>query len=231
MEHLEELRARALRSLAALALATAVSFPFSARIIQLLKYPAGGSIGPLVFFGPEEAFTVYMRVSFSAGILIALPVILFQVWAFFSPAIDDGFKKHAGWFVVFSSLAFLAGCLFSYFILIPAALKFLLNIGKGELEPVISATRYIGFVTAFALACGLVFEMPVAGFFLTRIGLVNARFLRSKFLTALIGIMVVSAVITPTGDVFNMFLLALPMILLYEATIWVSFFSGRRSRR
>jgi len=109
-----------------------------------------------------------------------------------------------------------------------SALKFLLNIGKDELEPVISATRYISFVTGLMLACGIVFEMPVLSFFLTRIGVVNAGMLRRKFLYAVIIIMIVAAVITPTGDAFNMLMLAIPMLALYEASIWVSFFSAKR---
>jgi sec-independent protein translocase protein TatC len=215
-------------ALLALLLATAVSIPFSPQILKFLKYPSGGAIERMVFFGPEEAFLIYMRIALSAGIIIAFPAMLYQLWAFISPAIDTRFKRHAPVFVSASSLAFLAGCAFSYFILLPAALKFLLNIGKDELEPVISATRYISFVTGLMLACGIVFEMPVLSFFLTRIGVVNAGMLRRKFLYAVIIIMIVAAVITPTGDAFNMLMLAIPMLALYEASIWVSFFSAKR---
>ena len=227
-EHLEELRKRVIFSLLALMFATAVSVPFSPVVLKFLKYPSGGAIGRLVFFGPEEAFLIYMRISISAGLVIALPVMLFQLWAFLSPAIDERFKKHAFFFVFFSFLVFLLGCSFSYFILLPAALKFLLNIGRNDLEPVISATRYISFVTGLILACGIVFEMPVVSFFLTRIGIINAGILRRKFLYAVIVIMIAAAVITPTGDAFNMLMLALPMLALYEVSVWVSFFSGKR---
>jgi sec-independent protein translocase protein TatC len=230
-EHLEELRKRAVSSLIALGLATAASLPFSPAVLKFLKYPSGGAIQKLVFFGPEEAFLIYMRIGLTAGLVIALPVILFQVWAFFSPAIDEKFRKHAFSFVFFSFIVFLLGCAFSYFILLPASLKFLLNIGGTDLEPVISATRYISFVTGLILACGLVFEMPVVSFFLTRIGAIKAGMLRRKFLYAVVVILIASAVITPTGDAFNMLMLALPMLALYEASIWVSFFAGKRRAR
>lgn len=228
IEHLEELRKRAIFSLLALILATALSVPFSPDILKFLKHPSGGAIDRLVFFGPEEAFLVYMRISVSAGLVIAFPVLLFQLWSFLSPAIGERFKKYAFSFVFFSSLVFLLGCAFSYFILLPAALKFLLNIGKGELEPLISATRYITFVIGLILACGLVFEMPVVSFFLTRIKVINAGMLRRKFLYTVVIIMIAAAVITPTGDAFNMLMLALPMLFLYEVSIWVSFFSERK---
>lgn len=229
-EHLEEMRKRMIFSLIALVLATAVSLPLAPVILKFLKYPSGGAIERLVFFGPEEAFLIYMRMALSAGLVISLPVVLFQLWAFFSPAIDARFRRHALVFVALSFLVFLAGCLFSYFILLPTALKFLLNIGKGDLEPVISATRYISFTTGLILACGAVFEMPIISFFLTRIGVINAGMLRRKFLYAVIIIMIASAVITPTGDAFNMLMLAIPMFALYEVSIWVSFFSGKGRR-
>ena len=228
-EHLEELRKRVIFSLLALMLATVAIVPFSPAVLKFLKYPSGGAIEKLVFFGPEEAFLIYMRISISAGLVAALPVILFQLWSFLSPAIDERFKKHAIVFVLISFLVFLCGCAFSYFILLPASLKFLLNIGRADLEPVISATRYISFVTGLILACGIVFEMPVVSFFLTRIGAINAGMLRRKFLYAAVIIMIAAAVITPTGDAFNMLMLAMPMLALYEVSIWISFFSGKRS--
>ena len=128
IEHLEELRRRALFSLLALILATAISIPFSPDILKFLKHPSGDVIDRLVFFGPEEAFLIYMRISVSVGLVIAFPVLLFQLWAFLSPAIEERFRKQALSFVFFSSLVFFLGCAFSYFILLPAALKFLLGI-------------------------------------------------------------------------------------------------------
>ncbi|MBU0605518.1 MAG: twin-arginine translocase subunit TatC [Candidatus Omnitrophica bacterium] len=229
-EHLEELRRRILLALAAVIISALVIMPLSSYILRFLRSPASGSIERLVYFGPEEAFLLYMRVSLIAGLIVSFPVIMFQFWAFVSPAINRNVRKHALVFVFFSSLVFILGCAFAYYVLLPMALNFLLNMGRGELEPVISATRYISFVTGFMLACGLVFEMPVLSYFLTKIGLISAASLRRKFKYAVIIIVVAAAVITPTGDAFNMILLALPMFALYEVSIWVSFFAKKGTK-
>jgi len=227
-EHLDELRKRIIFALVSVIATTLITIPFSSDLLQFLKIPAAGRIERLVYFGPEEAFLIYMRISLTAGIVLAFPVIIYQVWAFLSPAIGMRFKRYASLFVTLVSFVFFLGCVFAYTILLPAALRFLLTMGAGQLEPVISATRYIAFVTGFVLACGLVFEMPVASFFLTRMGLISAALLRKKFLYAVVVILIAAAVITPTGDAFNMLMLAVPMLLLYEVSIWVSAIAGKR---
>jgi sec-independent protein translocase protein TatC len=227
-EHLEELRKRVIISLAAVILATLVCVPFSPQLLQLLKLPANGAIKKLAYFGPEEAFMIYMRVSFTAGLLISFPVLVAQFWAFVSPAVEERARRSALFFVAASSAAFAGGCAFSFLLMIPAALKFLLGIGAGDLEPVISASRYISFVTGLVLACGIVFEMPVLAYFLTRMGVLDPRILRKKFKYAAVCIAIAAAVITPTGDAFNMTVLALPMVALYEVSIWVSHIARKR---
>ena len=226
--HLGELRRRCIVSLVAVIAAAIVCLPFSSVILAILKLPVRGILEKLVYFSPEEAFLVYMRISLIAGLIISFPVIAYQAWAFTAPALGKDFKKYAVYFVFFSALAFVAGCAFAYACMLPAALRFLLSIGEGQLEPVISATRYIAFVTGFILACGMVFEMPVASFFLARTGVITASLMRRKFKYALIVIVVAAAVITPTSDVFNMLLLALPMIGLYEISIWVAYFAQKK---
>ena len=230
-EHLDELRRRIIVSLVVIIVATLAGMPLTGFLFKFLKHPAAGALERLVYFGPEEALLIYMRISFIAGLVVSFPVVMYQLWAFLSPAIDQKIRKHTFTFVFFSSLVFILGCAFAYYILLPTSLKFLLNMGKGDLEPVISATRYISFVTGFMLACGLVFEMPILSFFLTKIGLINAKSMRSKFKYALVVIVIASAVITPTGDAFNMMLLALPMFALYEVSIWVSFFAKKEMAR
>jgi sec-independent protein translocase protein TatC len=226
-EHLDEMRKRIIASLIAVISATLISIPLASATLKFLKYPAAGLIDRLVFFGPEEAFMIYMKISFMLGLIIAFPVIMSQLWMFIAPAVEEKVKKYAAFFIFSSSLVFILGCLFSYFVLLPTALKFLLGLGVGELEPVISATRYISFVCGLMLACGLVFEMPVLSFFLTRINVINANVLRKKFKYALIAIAIAAAAITPTGDAFNMTMLALPMLALYEVSIWISYFAGK----
>jgi len=196
---------------------------------ELEKLPAGRLIGKLVFFSPQEAFLIYMRIAFLCGISVSMPVFFYQVWAFTSPAMDERLKSQAGFFVAFCSTTFVAGALFAYFVLIPPALKLLLSFGQGELEPMISATGYISFVASLTFACGLVFQMPIVSLILTKMGLVNSRTLRKKYKYAVVVIFIAAAMVTPTTDAFNMMLLALPMLLLYEASIWISAFAGRRA--
>jgi len=225
--HLDELRRRIIIALAALIGAAVLCLPLSSAILYALKLPARGGIERLVYFSPEEALLIYMRVSIIAGIVISFPVLAYQAWAFAAPALGKEFKRYTVYFVCVSALAFAAGCAFAYFALIPAALSFLLTIGRDELEPVISATRYISFVTGFILACGAVFEMPVAAYFLGRTGIISSGLMRRKFKYAFVVILIAAAVITPTGDAFNMMMLALPMLALYELSIWVVFFASK----
>lgn len=228
--HLDELRRRVIVVLAVLAGATALCLPFSQSILGALKAPAHGALTSLVYFSPEEAFMVYMRVSIIAGLVISFPVIAYQAWVFVSPAIGDSFRRYTAYFVISSAASFGAGCAFGYFALLPAALSFLLNIGRAELTPMISATRYISFATGCIVACGIVFELPVAAFYLARAGIISAGLLRKKFKYAFIVILIVAAVITPTPDAFNMLLIAVPMLVLYELSIWVAFLAARKGR-
>jgi sec-independent protein translocase protein TatC len=224
--HLEELRRRIIICLIFIAIGGLCLFPLSSAILNILKYPAKGLVDKLVFFSPQEGFMIYFKIAVVGGFVISIPVILYQVWAFFSPALEDRFKKYSLIFVFFSFMAFVCGCLFAYLFLLPVALRFLLKFGKGELEPLISAGKYISFVLAIVLCTGLVFEMPIISFILSKLGIINHRFLRKRFKYAILVIFVIAAIITPTPDVFNMTLLAIPMLLLYEISIWISFLAG-----
>lgn len=230
VEHLTELRQRIIISLASLILASAVSFSFASQLLYVLKAPAAGLIQKLVFFSPPEAFIIYMRIAFLSGLVISMPVILYQLWVFISPAIQEKFKRHIVYFIFFSSLSFAIGCLFAYFVIIPPGLKFLLSFANQELVPLISADKYISFVTGLIACTGIVFQMPVLSFLLTKLGVINAAFLRKKYKYAVIGIFIAAAIITPTTDTFNMLIMAGPMLFLYEISIWVSFFAGNKKR-
>jgi len=228
--HLNELRKRIIISLVSLGILTIFSLAFSSYVLKILKLPAGGLIEKLVFFSPQEGLVIYMRVAFLCGLIISMPVILYQVWAFIAPALEENTRRSACLFIIFCSLFFIIGCLFAYFILIPPALKFLLSFGKEDLEPVISASKYISFVTTLILGCGLVFQMPILSLILTKAGIINPKILRKKYKYAVVIILIAAAVITPTPDAFNMLLLACPMIFLYEISIWVSFFAKPRQK-
>ncbi len=226
--HLSELRRRLIICLAALAAASIASFPFSAYILKILKSPISGKIEKLAFFSPQEALLAYIKLAFTCGFLLCLPVILYQLWRFISPAVEKNIRKYTAVFVLSSAGAFTAGALFAFFIIIPAALNFLLEFGREDLTPIISVSKYIGFVTALLLGCGFVFQMPVLSFILTKAGIISPAFLRQRFRYAVILIFIIAAVITPTPDAFNMIILAAPMLFLYELSIWVSALARQR---
>lgn len=228
VEHLTELRGRIIVSLAALGATTLLSLPFASHLLKILKYPASGVIEKLVFFSPEEAFMIYMRIGLLCAFIFSMPVILYQFWGFCAPAMDERVRERSFSFIFYCFLSFLAGSLFAYFVLLPPALKFLISFAKDDLQPMISAGKYISFVTGIIFASGLVFQMPILSFLLTKLGIINARSLRKKYKYAVVMIVIVAAVITPTPDAFNMSFLALPMLALYELSIWVSFFAGNK---
>lgn len=225
VEHLAELRIRIIISLVAFGLSCVLSFPFAPFLLKILKIPASGIIDRLAFFSPQEAFLIYVNLSLFSGWLISLPIILYQVWAFISPAIEERQKKHIGSFISFSFMAFICGGLFAYFILIPPALKFLMGFARDELEPVISAQKYISFLTSLIWGSGFVFQMPVLSFILTKLKVIHPRVLRNKYKYAVVIIFILAALITPTTDIFNMLMLAIPMLFLYELSIWISWFA------
>lgn len=228
VEHLSELRARIGISLVSLVLASGLGFSFVSPLLAFLKVPSAGLIDKLVFFSPQEAVMIYMRIAFLVGLVISMPVILYQLWLFVRPAMEERLKRHAAYFVFFSTLAFICGCVFAYSIIIPPALKFCLSFSSSELVPMISADKYISFVIGLTIGTGLVFQMPVLSFILTKLNLISASLLRRKYRFAIVGILVTAAIITPTSDVFNMLVLAGPMLFLYELSIWVSFFAANK---
>jgi len=230
LEHLEELRKRILVCLGALVVASAACFPFARTVLEFLKRPAA-TVDRLAFFGPEEALVVLVRIGLFCGIFLAAPVILWQAWLFVAPAVSRRVKRSAGLFVIASTAAFFLGSSFAYFILLPAALRFLLGLATDTLVPLLSAARYISFVTGFILACGFVFQMPVVMFFLGRLGVARPAWLRRHYGPALVAIFVLAAVITPTTDIVNMLLLALPMVGLYELSIWACWSAQKQARR
>jgi len=229
--HLDELRRRLLYSLAFFACAFGLSFNYSSLLFKVIKQPISGVVDKLVFFSPTEAMAVYLNISFISALILSMPFLLFQAWKFIEPAAGSKLKSNVFVFVGGVMLSFSLGVLFSYFILIPPAIAFLIGFAGEELQPLISAQNYISFVTWTVMGCGLVFEMPVLSYILTRLGIIDHRLLRSKYRYAIVAILIVAAVITPTSDIFNMLLFTAPMLVLYELSIWISRFAGKGGQR
>jgi sec-independent protein translocase protein TatC len=183
----------------------------------------------LVFTSPTEAFWVQMKVALMAGLFLAAPAILWQVWRFVEPGLHRHEKKYAVPFILIGSLLFIGGGAFSLFVVTPYALNFLLSYARPGLTPMITLQNHVDFLLKFTLAFGIVFELPLAITLLARMGVVSAQLLARNRKYAILGAFVVSAVLTPTPDVFNQTLMAGPLILLYEVGIVSARIFGRRT--
>ena len=228
LEHLGELRVRIVRALYGLLAGTAIALPFSQLVVDWLARPITKQGYELVFTAPAEAFWVQMKVGLIAGVFIASPVILWQVWAFIAPGLHEHEKKYAAPFVIIGSLMFILGGAFSLFVVTPYALHFLLGYARPGLKPMITIQNHIDFLLKFTLAFGAVFELPLALTLLARMGVVNARMLARNRKYAILGAFVAGAILTPTPDAFNQSLMAGPLILLYEIGIICARVFGRK---
>lgn len=227
-EHLEELRRRLGVSLAALLIAVGICFTQVEQIIQWLQRPAGALLPRFVFFSPTEPLLAYIKVSVLAGLVVAMPVILWQVWAFIRTGLTPAERAYGTAFVFWGSGLFLLGVSFAYYLLLPASLHVLLGIGRGYLEPMISIDQYLSFVTTLALWCGVVFELPIILWLLARVGIVTPEWLRQQRAYAVLVLVIVAAIVTPTTDPVNLLLMAVPMVGLYEVSIVVARFAKPR---
>lgn len=229
--HLEELRKRLVVSVVAVVAGFLICYYFSEGLYGFLTRPLipalPEGVDYLAFTGVVEPFFVYMKVAFLGGAILASPVILYQAWAFVAPGLYDTERK---WFVlvVASSVAlFTGGAFFAYFVVFPFAFKYLLGFSSESLKPVLSMGLYFSLVTRLLLAFGVVFQMPLAVLVLSRLGVVTAGQLLGWWRYALVGILVISALITPTPDIFNQMLMAGPLVFLYGVSILVAKFFGR----
>jgi sec-independent protein translocase protein TatC len=221
MQHLGELRNRLMVASFGVLIATAVAFFFAKDIILALEAPANLK-KPLQLISPTEGFTTYMRVSLFTGIALAMPVILYEIYAYVDPALRPKERRFLLTLGPFVLLLFVGGMAFCYFLLLPNAINFLFTFGSEVFEASPRASEYIAFVTTFILGVGLVFEMPVIIFAVTRVGLVQRSWLAKRRPYVVLICFVLGAVITPTPDPFNQTLVAVPMYLLFELGLLLS---------
>ena len=229
--HLEELRRRLWICVGAIGLASALSVAWTGQLIDWLKRPAGSLLPRLAFFSPPEALLAYMKVAVMAGLVVCVPVVLSQLWAFVRPGLARKERGYGLVFIWWGSALFLAGGAFAYWVLLPVSLRFLLGFGADELEPVISISRYLSFTTMVILACGVVFQWPLVVFLLAKLGVIRPQTLRRKWRHAVVGMAVVGAILTPTTDVATLLLMTVPMFALYEVSIWIAQLVAPRPRR
>jgi len=238
--HLNELRQRIIVSVIVVAVSSGVCFYFSEKIFSLLVLPMNSiprfSLSPpffsfetlknntaeLVFLAPAEALWMHFKISLISGIVISSPVLLYEFWRFTAPGLLAKEKRYIFPFIIITMFLFLLGSLFCFFVVLPFAMNFLLNYKTAVLKPMLSVGQYIDFCLKFIIGFGAVFELPVVLVFLTRMGIVTPQFLSKNRKYAIILAFVIAAIITPTPDAFNQTLMAVPIVLLYEAGILAS---------
>lgn len=222
VEHLSELRSRLVKSLIALAIGGVIGFILYEPVLRILQEPYC-AISPecdFIVTDPLESFSIRLKVSAYVGLLIALPVVLWQLWRFITPGLYPNEKRYAVPFVGSSVLLFFLGSGLALWTF-PNALEFLVSIGGDSLEPMYTPGKYLSLVTFMMLAFGLGFEFPIVLVFLQIAGILSWRRLASWRRWAVVGIFVLVSVITPSGDPFTLLALSVPMCLFYEASILV----------
>jgi len=224
MQHLGEFRNRLMVAAFAVLVTTAFSFIFATQIIEILKAPSG--VQRLVALSPTENFTTYMRVSLFSGLALAMPVLLYEVYAYIDPALRPHERRFLLTLGPFALILFVVGMAFCYFVLLPSSIKFLINFGSEVIENQLRASEYISFVTTFILAMGLVFEIPIIIFGLTKVGVLKRSWLAKQRRYVFLLVFVVGAIITPTPDPFNQTIVAVPMYLLFELGLLLARFGG-----
>lgn len=220
MGHLQELRSRLMKCVLAVVITTAASFVFANQIFQVLTTPAAGY--PLIYIDMTEMFSIYMQVCIAAGIASAMPYLVYQVIMFIFPALTKPEKKNILIAIPWIFLMFIGGVVFSYFVLMPPGLKFLFTFGNNIASPQIRIGSYITVVIRIVLAAGIIFELPVITTFLARLGLITSEWLANKRKFAFLGAFILGALITPTADPVNQSMVAGPIIVLYELSIWLA---------
>jgi sec-independent protein translocase protein TatC len=229
-EHLEELRRRIVVSLVAVAAALLLCWFRAPALFEFLARPVRRFLPPgqnLAYTTLSEPFVLYFRVALLAGIILASPILLWQVWLFVAPAL---YRRERRWvfpFLFASVLFFFAGCAFGYLEAFPLVVGFLIGVGR-PFQAVITINEYLSTASKIILGLGLCFEMPILVFFLARMGVVSERWLLAKFKYAVLAIFVIAAVITPTPDITTQCVFAVPMILLYLLGIVVAWVFRRR---
>lgn len=220
-EHLLELRSRLIKSVIALGVGIVISFPLAFYIFDILKSRAPSDMN-LVFINVTEMLGTYMKVALYCGIALSLPYLIYQLVMFFAPALKDREKRYLYLSMPLVVVLFAAGVCFAYFIFLPPALKFLLTFGGDIAQPMITVSNYVSVLVRLLLAVGLVFEIPLVITLLAKLGVVSPQKLAKGRKWAILAAFVLGAIITPTVDPVNQTLIAAPIIVLYELSIWLA---------
>lgn len=234
IEHLEELRKRLLRAVLAIVVGFGVCFAFKERLFDIIAGPVIKLLpqgSTLVFTGLPDPFFMYLKAAFVAGVFLVLPFVIYQMWLFVRPGLYERERKLAFPFISFGVILFYAGGAFAYFLVFPAAFKFFLGFQTEALKPMLSIRDYVSLVMILMLAFGAVFETPIVIVLLGLLGVVHSDMLRKGRRYFIVLAFIIGAILTPTPDIVNQSLMAIPMLLFYEVGILIlSVFEKKRAR-
>ena len=231
LEHLEELRKRLMISILAILGGFLVCWRYSEQIFAIIQRPLVQFLPTgdqkLAYTRLTEPFFLYMKVAFFAGLFLASPIIILQIWFFIAPGLYKRERRYAAPFIIFATLFFVAGGYFGYQYLLPGTCKFFVETGT-QFKQMIKVDEYFSFASTIILATGLVFETPILIFFLARLGIVTPAFLMQKFKYAVVLAFIISAIVTPSPDAVTQTFLAVPMIVLYLLGIGIAYAFGKK---
>ncbi|MDR2152821.1 MAG: twin-arginine translocase subunit TatC [Helicobacteraceae bacterium] len=222
--HIAELRSRLIKIVAALLIGFFICFAFWQPILEWISQPLKDALsenGNVIAYKMGEQFLTAVLVSFFAALLLCLPIVFYQIWAFVAPGLYASEKRFAAPFVICATIMFLLGAAFAYYVVFPYGFKYLVNFGENIVTSMISIGEYLSFFLKLIFGFGLSFELPVVCFFLAKIGLIDDESLKGFFRYAVVIIFIIAAILTPP-DVLTQFLMAVPMILLYAVSILIA---------
>ena len=230
LDHIEELRWRIIYAIIGIVVFTIVAWIFIDPIVEIvLLKPARDAKVPLQNLRPFGQLFLYIQVAITVGIICSLPNIFYQLWEFISPALKKRERKYILWIVFFSTFCFLAGIAFAYFVMLPMAMNFGAQFGTAEISNQFAIDEYISIIISVMLAAGVVFELPMISFFLSKLGILTPKFMRKYRSHAIVIIMILAAFLTPGADPVSQIILAVPLVLLYEISIFISKLSSKKS--
>lgn len=230
LDHIEELRWRIIYSLIGIVIFTIIAWIFIDPLVEVvLLKPARDANASLQNLRPFGQLFLYVQVAIIVGVVASLPNIFYQLWKFIAPALKKREQKYIIWIVFFSTFCFLAGIAFSYFVMLPLAMKFAAQFGSEAIKNEFSIEEYMSIIISVMLAAGVVFELPMVSFFLTKLGILTPKFMRNYRRHAIVIILVLAAFLTPGADPVSQVILAVPLVLLYEISIFISKLSSKKS--
>ena len=229
LDHLEELRWRIVKCLVALAIGIGICGGFSERLLGIILGPGRAADPPVQFINthPLGMFLVRMYAALVGGLILSLPIIVYQIWMFVAPGLYKKERRYIWGILLSTMVCFLSGASLAYFGAIPTMLKFLVGMGTYDVKTMLDIRLYARFVIYTIITFGLVFEMPVVAFVLARVGILTAPFMRHIRPYAYVGIFVLAAVATPSPDPFSQLMLAIPICVLYEGSIFLALIASK----